>query len=156
MAPSTPQIFASLSKAAVITVALALSSLTALTLPGCSRKDSPAPIATAPVAATATTAAIRPAAAHPLAGHWKVEGSTAVFDIRADQGTLQLTGKDANDGESFVISSVQWDGTTLNADFLMPSTKWRTRSKLELTDADTLSGKYEDGSVELWKRVKKL
>jgi hypothetical protein len=65
---------------------------------------------------------------------------------------VQLTGKDANDGESFVITNTQWDGTTLTADFLMPSTQWRTRSKLALTGPNTLSGKYEDGSVEVWTR----
>ncbi len=152
MTASTQPIAAPRPHAAAIAVAITLSALTTLALPGCSRPDTPVP-----VAATAPTAPIPPtraASALPLAGQWQVEGSSAVFDIRADQGPVQLTGNDAKDGESFVISSVQWDGTTLSADFLMPSTKWRTRSKLVLTDADTLSGKYEDGSAEVWKRVK--
>jgi hypothetical protein len=145
----------SLSTQGRIAVVITLCALTAATLPGCSNKEPPTP--TAPSAASAPAAASsapRAAAAHPLAGHWQVEGSTAVFDIRTDQGAVQLTGKDANDGESFVITNTQWNGTTLTADFLMPSTKWRTRSKLALTGPDTLSGKYKDGSVELWTRGK--
>ena len=88
-----------------------------------------------------------------IVGHWKVDGSTAEFQITRDKEDIQIVGEDQTDGEKFVVSNIHWDGFTLVADFLMPSTKGGTHSELTLVDQDTLAGKYADGAPEIWRRA---
>lgn len=118
-------------------LALALSSLTGCTSPQ-ARTDSPAAAVPA-----------QPA----IVGKWQVENSSAVFEIAASGDGIAISGLDSSDGEVFVITNVKWDGQVLEADFLMPSTHFTTHSRLSLADSTTLSGKYEDASPEIWRRI---
>ncbi|WP_417069700.1 hypothetical protein [Niveibacterium terrae] len=94
-----------------------------------------------------------PAQTH-IAGKWQVENSSAVFEIASAGDGIAISGLDSSDGEAFVITNVKWDGQTLEADFLMPSTDFSTHSRLSLADKDTLTGKYADGSPEIWRRIR--
>jgi hypothetical protein len=98
-----------------------------------------------------------PAAAAPaqpaLVGKWQVENSSAVFEITSTRDGIAISGLDSSDGEAFVITNVKWDGQVLEADFLMPSTHFTTHSRLSLADSTTLSGKYENASPEIWRRI---
>jgi hypothetical protein len=89
-----------------------------------------------------------------IAGTWNVEGSSAVFRISHRGHETIIEGEDSSDGEAFRVSNVRWDGRILRADFLMPSTDWRTHSELTLIDPDTLQGTYKDDSPEIWRRAK--
>ncbi len=89
-----------------------------------------------------------------LSGKWKLDTSTAVFEIAYLDGAIQMSGEDSQDGEKFIISNITWDGHTLKADFLMPSTNWRTHAELLQIAPDLLYGKYADGSPEVWRKIK--
>jgi hypothetical protein len=59
-----------------------------------------------------------------LLGRWKSEDdyNSAEYEIVVEGNTLKITAVDANDGEKFEVSSVEFDKETIKFDTLMPST----------------------------------
>lgn len=59
-----------------------------------------------------------------LLGRWKSEDdyNSAEYEIVVEGSGLKITAVDANDGEKFEVSNVEFDKETIKFDTLMPST----------------------------------
>lgn len=59
-----------------------------------------------------------------LLGRWRSEDdyNSAEYTIAVEGGGLKITAVDANDGEEFEVSCVEFDKETIKFDTLMPST----------------------------------
>jgi hypothetical protein len=59
-----------------------------------------------------------------LLGRWRSEDdyNSAEYKITVESGVLKITAIDANDGEEFEVSCVEFDKETIKFDTLMPST----------------------------------
>ena len=53
---------------------------------------------------------------------WDSDDWLSEYTIALVNGTLVVTGRDTNDGEAYVVSEVQWDGSMLSFRTLVPST----------------------------------
>jgi hypothetical protein len=53
---------------------------------------------------------------------WDSDDWLSEYTIAESGGELVVTARDTNDGEAFVVSDVQWDGSVLRFRTLMPST----------------------------------
>ncbi len=91
-----------------------------------------------------------------IAGTWYSPSTTMQFTVSIQKNVVHIHAWDNNDGEVFEISDVSWDGTTLKATFLMPSTQHRTTALITKVSEDELSDKYSgdaEGSMS-WYRKK--
>ncbi|MBR3190908.1 hypothetical protein [Bosea sp. (in: a-proteobacteria)] len=59
-----------------------------------------------------------------LLGRWRSKDAynSAEYEIVAEGSTIRITAVDANDGEKFEVSRVEFDKETIKFDTLMPST----------------------------------
>ncbi|MGX1785722.1 hypothetical protein ACWIGM_03235 [Bosea sp. NPDC055332] len=86
-----------------------------------------------------------------LLGRWRSEDdyNSAEYEIAVDGSGLKVTAADANDGEKFEVSGVEFDKETIKFDTLMPSTgrlahlilkamPGSQRAMLSLTFTDTI------------------
>ncbi|GAB2893198.1 hypothetical protein GCM10027046_22660 [Uliginosibacterium flavum] len=90
-------------------------------------------------------------------GNWEIAEWKVRYTIVGKGKQICLYARDAQGDEWFDISSVKWDGQILSASFLMPSTQWRTQSRLTLIDADKIRDEYsnKDGKqTDIWTRRK--
>ena len=90
-----------------------------------------------------------------MAGNWEIAEWKVRYSIRVKGKQVCLYGRDVKDDESFEISDLKWSKQVLSATFLMPSTQWRTQSRLTLLDADKLRDEYrnKDGKhTDIWTR----
>ena len=90
-------------------------------------------------------------------GNWQIAEWKVRYSIIGKGREICLYARDGEENEWFEISDVKWDGNTLSASFLMPSTKWRTQSRLTVVDKDKLRDEYtaKDGKhTEFWTRRK--
>jgi hypothetical protein len=94
---------------------------------------------------------------HVLVGTWVFDAeegewseTEAVFTVTVRDGSFDVIGVDERDGETFVVSAIEWDGRCLRFESLMPSTGWRTRHVLRSCGADQVE--HEVTLFETWKR----
>ncbi len=88
-------------------------------------------------------------------GNWEIAQWQVRYSIRQDGRQVCLYARDVAANEWFQISGLAWDGKTLSGTFLLPSTKWRTESRLTLLDGDRIRDEYRhpDGeTVDVWTR----
>lgn len=88
-------------------------------------------------------------AGHPLIGRWRTEEDDArtEYEISADVAGLVVAGRDYIDGESYIISDVEWSKTTVEFKTYMPSTGRRGHivlSYLESMRSVTLTFTFTD------------
>lgn len=90
----------------------------------------------------------------PLIGTWvsAEDDNDVEYTVSAVNG-LVVTGRDASDGEEFVISDVAWNGTALSFRTLMPSTNHEARHSLKATQNRNVI-EHELTIVEMWKRIR--
>jgi hypothetical protein len=94
---------------------------------------------------------IDPQFRHPLIGTWVLpDDSPAEYTVHALGDTPAVSGVDSSDGEVFVISDAQWDGTALRFTSLMPSTSYELTHILRPLADDTVE--HEWTRVEVWHR----
>jgi hypothetical protein len=90
-----------------------------------------------------------------MTGNWEIAESSVRYSIRAKGKQVCLYGREVQGNEWFEVSDLKWDGKVLSATFLMPSTKWRTSSRLTLVDANKIRDDYtnKDGKqTDFWTR----
>lgn len=90
-------------------------------------------------------------------GNWEIAEWKVRYTIIGKGKQICLYARDAQGDEWFEISNLKWDGKTLSATFLMPSTQWRTQSRLSLMGADKIRDEYsnKDGKqTDIWTRRK--
>ena len=90
-------------------------------------------------------------------GNWEIAEWKVRYSIRQKGKQVCLLGRDAQGDEWFEISELKWNGKVLAATFLMPSTKWRTHSRLTLIEADRIRDDYtskEGKQTDYWTRRK--
>ena len=90
-----------------------------------------------------------------LVGTWEIAEWKVRYSIRQKGKQVCLYGRDVQGDEWFEVSDLKWDGKALHATFLMPSTKWRTQSRLTLVNADKIRDEYsnKDGKqTDFWTR----
>ncbi|KAF7598924.1 MAG: hypothetical protein CGU28_08635 [Candidatus Dactylopiibacterium carminicum] len=90
-------------------------------------------------------------------GNWEIAQWQVRYSIRQQGNQICLYARDASANEWFQISGLDWDGKTLAASFLLPSTKWRTESRLTLLDNNRVRDEYshpEGRQTDVWTRRK--
>lgn len=92
-----------------------------------------------------------------LLGNWEIAQWNVRYSMRAKGKQVCLYARDAQADEWFQISELKWDGKFLQASFYLPSTKWRTQSRLRLDGPDRIRDEYsnKDGKhTDFWTRRK--
>jgi len=69
--------------------------------------------------------------ARRLVGTWGHQENWGQFTVTVNRSGIRVTGCDADDGDVFAISNVQWDGGVLTFDALTPSTGWLISHRFE-------------------------
>ncbi|MDP5238889.1 hypothetical protein Q9Q94_05075 [Uliginosibacterium sp. 31-16] len=90
-------------------------------------------------------------------GNWQIAEWNVRYSIVGKGREICLYGRDAQGDEWFEISELKWNGKVLSATFLMPSTQWRTHSRLSLVEADRIRDDYtskEGKQTDYWTRRK--
>ena len=59
-----------------------------------------------------------------LQGIWGRDENWAEFTVKVTPTGIAVSARDIDDGESFVVTNVAWDGEALTFDALTPSTGW--------------------------------
>lgn len=90
-------------------------------------------------------------------GNWEIAQWNMRYSIRAKGKQICMYARDAQADEFFEIPELQWDGKVLQASFFLPSTKWRTQSRLSIESANRVRDDYsnKDGKhTDFWTRRK--
>jgi len=87
-----------------------------------------------------------------LQGTWCHPDTSAEFTIRVLKTKVAVAGVDVDDGEKFIVSDVEWDGSVLSFTTLMPSTGWKVLHRISPNRGNTVRHEYT--CVETWKKRK--
>lgn len=90
-------------------------------------------------------------------GNWEIAQWNVRYSFRAKGKKICMYGRDVAMDEWFDIPEQRWDGKALHVTFIMPSTKWRTKSRLTLIDADSIRDEYTNKNgkhTDTWTRRK--
>jgi len=89
-----------------------------------------------------------PEAARPFLGSWRHvapwsgDDYLAEYVVSWEKGALSVSGCDLNDGETFQISDVSFDGRVLRFRSLMPSTRREGVNEFSLTGAGEIESRF--------------
>jgi hypothetical protein len=112
---------------------------------GPSPKTAPAPVA-AQVSSLPGSACFEPATSLDarFVGEWElVEGNTNIqYTITQKGRQLCLAAHAVNTSEWYEVSDLNWDGKVLSVTFLAPSNKWRTESRLTISDGNRIRDEF--------------
>ncbi|NSL55675.1 hypothetical protein [Uliginosibacterium aquaticum] len=92
-----------------------------------------------------------------LAGNWEIAPLNVRYSIRAKGREVCVYARDVQADEYFEIPELQWDGKVLEIGFYLASTKWSTRSRLSVENADLLRDEYSTPKgprTDFWTRRK--
>lgn len=90
-----------------------------------------------------------------LLGNWEIARWQVRYSTFRRGSEICVLARDASRSEWYYIPELQWDGKTLSAAFVLPSTKWRTESRLTALDANRVqdSYRYPGGErTDIWTR----
>ena len=90
---------------------------------------------------------------HPLVGTWVTEhdDSAAEFTVYPKGNTLLVKGQDRMDGESFVITEIEFSDNQLSFRSTMPSTGHTVVNRMKLVSKDVVDFEYT--IKETWVKV---
>jgi hypothetical protein len=90
-----------------------------------------------------------------LDGTWDLDDSTAVVRIRVSSGRIHVDAWDSDDGQTFLVEDVKWDGKRLSIQLFFPPTKHRTDNAMVVVDRNTLEGERSGGATGhmIWRRM---
>ena len=88
-----------------------------------------------------------------LVGRWEISGehNNVIFEITKAGNGFHVRAFDKADGEEFIVSKTQWDGSVLSFDTYIKSNQWRTRNRLRLVSKTQLV--QELTIWETWKKI---
>lgn len=92
-----------------------------------------------------------------MLGNWQIEAWQVRYTIVGKANKICLYARDAAANEWFEISDLKWNGKVLEASFYLPSTQWRTHSKLSAESADKIRDEYSHKNgkeTDFWTRRK--
>jgi hypothetical protein len=94
---------------------------------------------------------------HPLVGTWQevensVSETSVVYKITAADGHFVVSGIDEGDGTQFKISSVRWDGATLQFTSLFPPTGHRAKHVLRALKPGLVNHWVTSTALEVWRK----
>lgn len=95
-----------------------------------------------------------PEAASPFLGTWRHvapwsgDDYLAEYVVSWENGALSVSGRDLNDGETFLISDISFDGRVLRFRSVMPSTRREGVNEFSLTSDGEIESRFTFTVVE--------
>ncbi len=87
------------------------------------------------------------------AAPWDSDDYLTEYTISIRDGLPSVTALDLSDGEVFIISDVQWDGSTIRFHSFMPSTGREGLNEFSLGPGGVLQSRFTFSVVETLQRV---